>query len=153
MRPFCTVTHASRKVRSRWDDVMDTMSTHAQSSYPPWSRIPTYRAISRCPHRSKNSERCISDRDQHDVRTAAAASTNCEPFPGCSVGLSRDRSFPVGSVLAPAWRRCEQPASTPNSPICYENWHFFANFISNVAMTLVKTDLEGCQAVRRSSGA
>ena len=76
----------------------------------PWSRIPTYRAISHCPHRLKNSGRCTLDHDRRVVPTEAAASTICELSRGCSAGLSRDRSFPVGSVSAPAWRRCARLA-------------------------------------------
>ena len=72
---------------------------------------------------------------------SSAASTACARSRGCSAGRSRARSCPAGTAWAAASRPRARRAWASCSPRCTPTGASSDNFLSNVAMTLTKTDI------------
>ena len=142
-----TVLHrasaAHSRGRSRAGTARWTRSpTRPSRATRPSSTTPTCRRTSSPPRRSSCSASCTSARARRGGPTPAPGSTACARSRGCSAGRSRARSSPAGSASAPAWPRRARPGSATCWPRCTSAGTSSATFLSNVEMTLVKTDLE-----------
>ncbi len=136
---------------ARWDRVMDGVSAAAREAYRSlvddpdlpayyWAATPTELLV-RAEHRLP-----AGSAPGHRRRAGRAA--------GHPVGVRLDPDPPdrarAGSASAPGWPLPGEAGHGEELRAMYERWHFFRTFVSNVEMTLAKTDLT---IAARTSGA
>ena len=137
---------------ARWDAVMDAVSAAAHARYRSlvdapdlpayfWAATPT-ELLSALNIGSRPSRR--PDAGGRAGRAAGdPLGLRLDPVPPDRARLVR-RGRPGRGPRGGRWRSCAR---------CTREWHFFRTFISNVEMTLAKTDLSIAVAVRRGPGA
>ena len=137
-----TAPRQSDEALARWDAAMDTVSDAAHAAYrrlvedpdlpayffasTPVDQLADLHLGSR-PSRRPDSRRRSRRAARHPV------GLRLDPVPADRARLVRRRLRPEGAARGRAWTRVLDEM--------HEQWHFFRNFLSNVEMTLAKTDL------------
>ena len=126
----------------RWSDGMETVSAAAYRSTASSSTTPDLPAY----YLASTPVELLADLHfgSRPFRRpdSGTGSTACARSRGCSAGRSRGRSCRAGTGWAPGLAAAREAGLTERLREMYAEWHFFGNFLSNVAMTLAKTDIE-----------
>ena len=136
-------------VLDRWDEAMDLISDRAFATYRSSGRFPDLVPyfLSSTPVEELGAMNIGSRPAVVPVQPPAARSTTtsalvgCGRFRGSLDGPRPARSFPGGLGSAAVWPRPAPRGPATFSSRCLREWSFFRTFLSNVEMTLAKTDL------------